>query len=245
MTFEAVPTEPNSTLWSGELSPRLDLEDDDSKDFLHRRLDPDELKGDLPIVSIGRPEVVRFVAGVTPPGFQRVGSHDFYVIRLWCSFRDFESEIEFERAHFKVALSSPDGPTGSPIAHDMYPSEVLYKFERDVKISLSPEVKFTNFAGKLGTLDYGFSYTELQPSFVAAGQGEATPSWAFSRTKGYALRGGKAVHLIVAAAAGTAHADAALDVIAYVRKPGLLSLPMGLFEERGNVPAKPLSARLW
>ena len=245
MNFEAVPSEPESTLWAGKLSPRLDLEDDAPKGFPHRRLDPDELKTDLPVVSIGTPEVLRSLAGFTPPGLQRVGSRDFYLIRLWCSFRPFESEIQFERAHFKIALSSPDGDGNSPIAHDMYPAEVLYKVERDVQVSLSPEVTFTELGGKLGSLNYGFSYTELQPSIVAAGQGEATPSWAFSRTKGYDLHGGKAVHLVVAAPAGTPHGDAALDIVAYVRKPGRLPLPMGLFEKRGDVPAGPRNVRLW
>ena len=114
-----------------------------------------------------------------------------------------------------------------------------------MKVSFSPELKFTTFGGSLGGLDYGFSYPELQPAVVAAGHGESTASWVFATAKGYRLRGGKAVHLVVAAPAGTLDGQVALDLVAFVTKPGFLPLPMGLLNRRGDVPAEPMRVSLW
>jgi hypothetical protein len=244
--FEVVPSEPASTLWEGALTPRADPGVDGSKDFLKRRLDLEDLNGDLPVVSIGEPEVLRSLAGVAPPeGFERVAARDFYLVRFWCSFRASESGVQFDHAHFRIRLGSGEADAGDPIAHDMYPSEVLHRVKRDVKVSFTPQITFSEIGGSVGGFDYGFSYTELQPSIVAAGQGERTPSWAFSRTKGHAPQGGKAVHLVVATPAGTGTGTAALELEAEVRKPGKLPLPMGLFEKRGDIPAEPLQVRLW
>lgn len=244
MSFEAVPPDPESVLWTGRLSPRLDLADEGSKDLLHRELHASDLKDDLPVVSIGKPEVLRSVSGIpAPAGFERVARRDFYLVRLWCSFRS-ESKLRFDHAHFKVALSPSDG-AAALVAQDMYPSEVMYQVERDVKVSLSPELTFAEGGGKLGAFDYGFSYTELQPEILAAGQGQSNPSWTFSTTKGHELGGGKAVHLMVSAPADAPHGDATLDLIAFVRKPGRIPMPMGLFEKRGAVPGEALTVRLW
>ena len=106
MNFEPVPTEPLSTVWSGELGPREDVEDDVAKGIFTRRLRLADLKGDLPVVSIGHPQVLRKFAGVTPPGVADSLPQDFYVVRLWCSFRDFDSDLQFDRAVFKAALTS-------------------------------------------------------------------------------------------------------------------------------------------
>ncbi|MBV8991437.1 MAG: hypothetical protein JO372_22990 [Solirubrobacterales bacterium] len=244
MSFETVPMEPESNVWDGPLTPRLDLDEGAEKGGAYRQLRPEDLAGELPSVSIGRPEVLRSVKSTTPHGFRAIAERDFYLVRLWCSFRDSNSEIEFHHATFSIQLSCPPGQ-GPAVAHDMYPSEVLYKVERNKQVSLSPEVKFMEIGGSLGGIDFGFRYDELQPSIYAAGQGESTPTWAFSRTKGYKLRGGKALHLVVRAPADTVRCDAVLDLVAFVAKRNWLPLPMGLFERRGDVPAEPLRVRLW
>ena len=244
MSFEAVPLEPRTVLWEGELSLRTDLAAEGTKGVLHRTLSRSDLEGALPAVTIGKPEVLRSVSGIpAPSGFERIGRFDFYLVRLWCSFRP-ESDFSFDRAHFKVALSPSDGEAAL-IAHDMYPNEVLYEVERNVNVSLSPELTFSEVGGKLGGLQYGFSYTELQPEIQAAGQRQSDPSWTFSRTKGHELAGGKAVHMVVAAPAEAPEGNATLDLIAFVRKPNKIPLPMGLLEKRGPVAGKPLTVRLW
>ena len=95
----------------------------------------------------------------------------------------------FDHAQFKIALASWEPDTGAVVAHDLYPSEVMHSVKRNVKFTLSPELKFAEIGGKLGGVDFGFEYEELQPSIVAAGQGEATPSWMFAATKASRLLG--------------------------------------------------------
>jgi hypothetical protein len=212
MSFETVPGEPATTIWAGELVPRPDLEDSGERGLLQRRLQPEDVESDLPIVSIGQPEVLRSVRSLETPGFEDLVAKDFYLLRLWCSFRDFDKEIVFSRAHFKLSLLAPDGGESPLTAHEMYPSEVLHKVKRDVRVALTPELKFAEVGAKVGSFEYGFTYTELQPQIVAAGQGESTPSWTFSKTKSRRLQGGKAMHLLVAAPQGTQQAEADLEL---------------------------------
>jgi hypothetical protein len=245
MNFETVPGEPTATVWEGELSPRVELADNDAKGLLQRRLRPEDLKGNLPVVSIGQPEVLRSLTSVDTPGLEPLAARDFYLLRLWCSFRDFEPDVEFTRAHFQLSLLAPNNADSSLIARDMYPAEVLHKVKHDVHFALTPEVKFMEVEGRIGSFEHGFTYTELQPQIVAAGQGESSPSWTFSKTRSRRLQGGKAMHLLVAAPRGTPHGEAELELTAYVTKTGLLSLPMGLFEKRGEAPPAKLRVRLW
>jgi hypothetical protein len=189
--------------------------------------------------------VLRSLRGVAPEGFEHVEPKDFYLVRLWCSFVGFQTDLVFNHAHFKVTLAAPGAETAAVVAHDLYPSEVMHSVKRNVKFTLSPELKFAQIGGKLGSVDYGFEYEELQPSIVAVGQGEATPSWMFSATKASRLLGGRAVHMMVAAPVKTPTANAELDLIVHVTKPGFLPLPMGILDAKGDIPAKPVKVKLW
>jgi hypothetical protein len=244
-TLESVPAEPTSSVWEGTLSPRPDIDPDVSKGVLGRKLDLESLQNDPPRITIGQPEVLRSLRAVAPEGFEHVEPRDFYLVRLWCSFLSFRTDLVFDHAHFQVTLAAPGTDTTTVVAHDLYPSEVMYKVKRNVKFSLSPELKFAELGGGVGGVEYGFEYDELQPSIVAAGQGQATPSWVFAATKGSRLLGGKAVHMVVAAPAGTPSAEAALELIVHVTKPGLIPLPMGILDAKGQVPAEPLTVTLW
>jgi hypothetical protein len=243
-SIEAIPAEPKECLWSGTLGMRPDLEEVVPRG-LGRRLDIESMAGDLPSVSIGRPEVLRAAHAVAPEGFEHVEPKDFYLIRLWCSFLGFRTDLVFDHAHFKIALASPEADKGAVVAHDLYPSEVMHSVKRNVSFTLSPELKFAEIGGKLGGVDYGFEYEELQPSIVAVGQGEATPSWMFAATRASRLLGGKALHMMVAAPAGTPSAVAKLDLVVHVTKPGFLPLPLGILDAEGEIPAEPVKVKLW
>jgi hypothetical protein len=242
MSFETVPAEPTSAIWQGELVPRPDIEADISKGLFGRPLRPEDLGTERPVVTIGQPEVLRSLGSMDTPGYEPVVSMEFYVLRLWCSFHDLGTNLRFDKAHFSVSLSSADGPV---VARDLHPSQVVNSVKRDVNVTLSPEVTFQEIGAKLGSFSYGFSYTELQPVIVAAGHGESAPRWTFSSSKALSLQGGKAMHLLIAAPSGTSRADAELDLLAYVTKPGAIPLPMGMFAREGEVPAEPLKVRLW
>jgi hypothetical protein len=243
-SIEVVPAEPQASVWSGTLGTRPDLEEDVPKGQ-GRRLDLESMAGDLPSVSIGQPEVLRAQHAVAPEGFEHVEPRDFYLVRLWCSFLSFGTDLVLDHAHFKITLVAPGADSAAVVAHDLYPSEVMHSVKRNVKFTLSPELKFAQIAGKLGSVDYGFEYEELQPSIVAAGQGQATPSWMFAATKANPLLGGKAVHMMVAAPAGTPSANVELDLVVHLTKPGFLPLPMGILDAKGEIPAEPVKSALW
>ena len=241
-TLETVPTEATSSLWEGTLAPRPDIEPDGGRGG---ELDVAALEGDLPRASIGLPVVLRALRAVAPEGFEHVERRDFYLVRLWCSLLSFRTDLFFSRARLKITLAGPDADAVAVVAHDLYPSEVMFKTKRNVRFSLSPEIKFMEIGAKLGGVDWAYEYDELQPTIVAGGQGESTPTWDFQSTKGVPLVGGKALHMIVAAPEGTSSASAELELVAHVTKPGRIPLPMGLLDKTGPVPEKTVTARLW
>lgn len=205
----------------------------------------ESLKGDPPRASIGQPEVLRALRAVAPEGFEHVERRDFYLVRLWCSLLSFRTDLFFSRARLKITLAAPGEDAVAVVAHDLYPDEVMFRVKRNVKFSLSPEIKFMEIGVNLGGVDWAYEYDELQPSIVAAGQGEATPMWDFQSTKAGPLVGGKTLHMVVAAPEGTPSASAELELVAHVTKPGRVPLPMGLLDKTGPVPTKTVTARLW
>jgi hypothetical protein len=51
--------------------------------------------------------------------------------------------------------------------------------------------------------------------------------------------------MMVAAPVKTPTANAELDLIVHVTKPGFLPLPMGILDAKGDIPAKPVKVKLW
>ncbi len=211
-------------LWEGTLEPASDEALERlGGEWAMRGIKGDlaEAARDLPVVSIGRPEVWT-LAEVYPPDKMphplkaKLDEADFYLVRLSCSFRLRRGESQIEWARFLVYLL-PDSAARQPIAFDLHPLMVTQEVKRNVKVSLAPSLKFTEIEGSIGGVEFGFEYPELQPLISAAGGGEATPSWDYQEAKGARVQGCKWMHLLVKAPRGTSPVRAILDLSADVR----------------------------
>jgi len=176
---------------------------------------------DLPIISIGEPEVWTLPEVYPPdkmphPLRAKLDEADFYLARFPCSFRPVRKESQVEWARFIVRLL-PDDTAHQPIAFDLHPLMVTQEVKRNVKVSLSPSLKFLEVEGKIGDIKFGFEYPELQPIISATGAGEAKPSWDYEEAKGITVQGSKWMHLLVKAPKGMETIRGILDLAADVR----------------------------
>jgi hypothetical protein len=219
-----IPETVENVLWEGALEPATE----DSVEQLGQEWAVRGVKGSahdairvLPVVSIGRPQVWTLPEVYPPdemphPLRARLDEADFYLVRFPCSFRPVRKESQVEWARFRVRLL-PDGEAHQPIAFDLHPLRVTQEVKRNVKVSLSPSVKFQEVEVKPGELAFGFEYPELQPLISAAGAGETEPSWDYEEAKGVTVQGSKWMHLLARAPKGMEVVRAILDLAADVR----------------------------
>ena len=123
-------------------------------------LNSEDLRRGLPILSIGLPETWDLSALYPPdklPQWLRakLDESDFYIVRFSCSFRPVPNEKKIEWARFIVQLYP--GEEGQPIAFDLHPLMVAQEIKHNVKVTLSPTIKFQELGlgASLGGIDFG------------------------------------------------------------------------------------------
>ena len=142
---------------------------------------------------------------------------DFYLIRLFCSFRPVPGRARVGWARFYVFLP-PDSLGRQPIAYDISPVDITQEVKRHFKFTLAPTLKFrTVVEAEVGSLEFGLEYPELQPIIVGAGVGEAMPTWDYQVATGMAgIQGAKWMHLLIKAPKGMPAATAQLALTAQI-----------------------------
>jgi len=245
-----VPDAIEHVLWEEPLEPATD----EAVERLSRELAVRGLERDvrdhvreLPVVSIGQPEVWPLAEVYSPEKMPstlraKLQEADFYLARLACSFRPRRDDVEIEWARFLVHLV-PDDSGQQPTAFDLHPLQVTQEVRHNVKVSLNPTLKFMEIEAGPGGVEFGFEYPELQPLISATGVGEAKPSWDYEEAKGARLQGGKWMHLLVKAPKGMASSKAVLDLTADVTVRGS-RLPVLVLRSRQEAESR-LTVRLW
>jgi len=209
---------------------------------------PSEVLRNLPVVSIGQPNhwpLQDFYApGKLPRSIGTMLSQaDFYLVRLSCSFRPVHQESQVEWARFRAALLPHSSTGAQPIAFDIYPQQVMQEVKRQVKVTLSPSLKFQELEASLGSAEFGFEYTELIPQVSAAIGSSFDPSWDYMAGPGQEVQGTKWMHLLVKAPKGMTSGRALLDLEADVLVRGA-RLPVILWRKQEQA-AEQLTVSLW
>jgi len=219
-----IPETMENILWEGTLEPAaeeaVERMSREWADHGIKRNAHDAIR-DLPVISVGQPETWTLMdlypPDKMPPALRvKLDEADFYLVRFACSFRPVRKKSQVEWARFCVRLL-PDNAARQPIAYDLHPLRVTQEVKRNVKVTLSPALKFYEVEGKTGEIGFGFEYPELQPLISAAGAGEPEPSWDYEEAKGVMVQGSKWMHLLVKATRGMEIVRATLDLAADVR----------------------------
>src|SRR6266699_715500 len=167
-------------------------------------LPPPEALRNMPVITIGQPETwplqELYSPGKLPrPIRTKLSQADFYLVRLSCSFRPIHEESRVEWARFRAALLPHPSTRAQPIAFDLYPQQVMQEVKRQIKVTLSPSLKFQEVEASLGNAEFGFEYTGLIPLVSAAIGASFDPSWDYRAGPGQEVQGTKWMYLLVKA----------------------------------------------
>jgi hypothetical protein len=244
----AAPTQSPSLVWEGRANIDYEVAGSSERGSPSERspVPPPVPQEELPIVSIGAPETwpIQDVYPVADmPGLMRSSlvTWAYYFVRFYCSFRP-EPGVDIEWARFAIHLQ-PDEHGHQPVAADQHPMRVEHDTQRNVKVSLSPSLKFQAVEAKLGSVDFGFEYSEIQPLVSAAGIGEARPSWDYLAAPGIRVHGSKWMHALVKAPRAMHKARASLALEADIIKGNSIRLPV--FVRHQTQVAEPIVVTLW
>ena len=212
------------------------------------KLAPREALRSMPVVSIGQPETWTLQEFYAPsklprPVRTKLSQADFYLVRLSCSFRPVHEESRVEWARFRAALL-PHASTGAqPIVFDLYPQQVMQEVKRQVKVTLSPTLKFQELEASLGSAEFGFEYAEQVPLISAAVGASFDPSWDYGTGPKREVLGTKWMYLLIKAPKGMTSGRALLDVEADVLVRGV-RLPVTFWRKQEQAAAQ-LTVSLW
>ena len=250
-----VPDHVENVLWEGSLVPATDKAVEQMERGWAKRgitADAKDAVRDLPIVTIGQPEVWPLAAAYPPdqipyPLKSMLAAADFYLVRLACSFRlphKAGKTTRIEWARFKVDLPA-DAAGNRPTAFDLYPLLVTQEIKHTVKIAISPSLKFQQVEASLGSQEFGFEYPELQPIISASGVGESVDiCWDYEAPQGVHIQGSRFMHILVKAPKGMTRGEAVLDLAADLLVHGV-GLPALLPPSREREGIKQPSVVLW
>jgi len=227
-----------------------DVLDQSARDWQRRgvKIAPREVLRNMPVVSIGQSETWTLQDFYSPSKLPRpirtkLSLADFYLVRLSCSFRPVHQESRVEWARFRAALLPHSSTGAQPIAFDLYPQQVVQEVKRQIKVTLSPSLKFRELEANLGSAEFGFEYTELIPLVSAAIGASFDPSWDYRAGPGQEVQGTKWMHLLVKAPKGMTSGRAFLELEADVLVRGV-RLPV-VFWRQQEQAAEQLTVSLW
>jgi hypothetical protein len=212
------------------------------------KLAPRDALRSMPVVSIGQPETWLLKDLYPPrklprPIRTKLGQADFYLVRLSCSFRPLHEESRVEWARFRAALLPHPSTGAQPIAFDLYPQQVMQEVKRQVKVTLSPLLKFQELEASLGSAEFGFEYTEQVPLISATPGASFDPSWDYGVGPRREVQGTKWMYLLIKAPKGLTSGRALLDLEADVLVRGV-RLPV-IFWRQQEQAAEQLTVSLW
>jgi hypothetical protein len=211
-------------------------------------LAPREGLRNMPVVSIGPAETWTLQDFYSPgklprPIRTKLSQADFYLVRLSCSFRPVHKESRIQWARFRAALLPHSSTGAQPIAFDLFPLQVVQEVKHQIKVTLSPSLKFQELETSLGSAEFGIEYTELIPLVSAAIGAGFDPSWDYRTGSGQEVQGTKWMHLLVKAPKGMTSGRALLELEADVQVGDVL-LPVTFWRKQEQEPEQ-LTVTLW
>jgi len=120
---------------------------------------------------------------------------------------------------------------------------VVQEVKHQVKVTLSPSLKFQELDASLGSAEFGLEYTEQMPLISASIGSSFDPSWDYRTGPGQEVQGVKWMHLLVKAPKGMTSGRALLELEADVLVRGV-RLPVLIWRKQQQVPEK-LTVALW
>lgn len=218
-----VPNSIQETLWEGSF-----ILDENARKMRGRRVthtvEASSFRN-LPIASIGQPQIwsltdIYTSDKISPLLKVQLEAANFYLIRLSCSFRTTPESGRVVWARFTVQMPA-DYAGYQPVVYDLYPLLINHEIKKNIKVKISPKLKFQEIEASTGELESGFEYTNIQPIVSASGAGEFQSNWDYEEFKGSGIQGSKWMHLLLKVPNDMQRVRATLDITADVETQGI------------------------
>ncbi len=171
-----------------QFEPLIDVDQPVVRKKRGAELPPREEIRDLPIAVIGQPRTWALQGLYSPnelPAKSMTSNDDFYLVRFSCSFRPIDEEKWIKWARFRATLLPDELTNQRPTAFGLYPQEVYEEVPHKVKVTLSPSLKFQELVdANIGSVEFGFEYTELIPQITTSIGTSYDPSWDYRPGRG-------------------------------------------------------------
>lgn len=142
-------------------------------------------------------------------------SDRWLLVRFAVSFRA-EPGTEVEWARLSVDL--PQTPDDHAIVIDQYPDDFLDEEQRDLHLTLSPQLKFMQVSASLGAASASIQIAKVTPVISSWGGQEASFGWDLTRTDRHPIVGVKHFYAIISCPSPELAMSLGID--ADVRVPG-------------------------
>lgn len=146
---------------------------------------------------------------------------DFYLVELAVSFRP-QQNATINWSQFVAYLRPEKTGAGYPIAYDLFPKALTDEKQSEIKLAISPEIKFSEIEFKAGELSTLIEYKRLTPIVTGYGLLESTPTWEFQNHSNHPLQGCRACYLIIKKPKASGAVRVVLDISAEISASGRL-----------------------
>lgn len=146
---------------------------------------------------------------------------DFYLVELAVSFRP-QQNTTINWSQFVAYLRPEKTGVGYPIAYDLFPKALTDEKRSEIKLGVSPEIKFSEIEFKVGELSTLIEYKRLTPIVTGFGLLESTPTWEFQNHSNHPLQGCRVCYLIIKKPKVSGAVRVILDISAEISAGGRL-----------------------
>jgi len=189
-------------------------------------LPPDTNRGpaEKAVVKLGRPRwwtTAKMGSQWQPPaGNDRYGLAEFV-------YSLDPNNTRFSQLEFEVQLH-PDNLGRQPIFYDVFPRDQQKPTSQEIKITLSPKIKFAQLDASLITTETSIHFKKIEAVIQVIGIGTETIKWTFQPHAELLLQGCQAVYAVVQIQSGMERVRATLDLHATQRtRFGALAFSLG------------------
>lgn len=192
-------TERFKPFWEGRLFP----ESKDELDNFYREVgsatkaSKDFSLKNLPQIELGEFEIEPLINFLPKDKSQdkakdRTDDFEYYVMQFPVNF--YPDDFVLDDVKFAVSFTTD---TEKPKVADLYPREQVEEIKKNVSLSISPSLTFSDISVDAFDLSFSFTYDEIRPVIFGAGIGRPHAYWNMKKSISYFIAGAKVMHVIL------------------------------------------------
>ena len=138
--------------------------------------------------------------------------YDLFLVQFACSLTPPKDFI-IQSSEFSITIASSENTQNAPVAHDLFPLNVMHNEERNLRLKLSPTVKFEKMMEiGLGEIGLDMKYDVIVPEVIAFGIGETNFGWIITGSSRWPLVGVRCFYAVIKRTKGSERIPVVLNL---------------------------------